>query len=110
MSKEKGKLTEEYFHLLNELEKQEALSQRELSKKLGYSLGKINFILKSLVEKGLIKIDNFAHSNQKTKYCYVLTPEGIKQKYQITKAFIERKEAEFEKLKKEIEKAKKSIN
>jgi len=71
---------------------------------LGFSLGKLNFVLKALIVKGLVKMENFAHSEQKTQYSNILTPDGIKEKIQVTAAFIERKQAEYEELKKEVEK------
>ena len=97
------------YYLLKELEKEEAQSQRSLSNQLGFSLGKINFLIKALVEVGVIKIDNFAHNKNKTQYSYILTPKGISEKVKITKAFIQRKEAEYEKIQIELEEAKEAI-
>jgi EPS-associated MarR family transcriptional regulator len=100
---------EDKYHLLKELEKEEGQSQRNLANQLGFSLGKINFLIKSLVEVGIIKIDNFAHNKNKTQYSYILTPKGISEKVKITKAFIARKEKEYEKIQIELEEAKKTI-
>jgi EPS-associated MarR family transcriptional regulator len=97
------------YYLLKELEKEEAQSQRTLSKQLGFSLVKINFLIKALVEVGVIKIDNFAHNKNKTQYSYILTPKGISEKVKITKAFIQRKELEYEKIQIELKEAKKTI-
>ena len=104
----KTKLDEKYY-LLKELEKSELNSQRALAEQMGISLGKINFILKALIAKGLVKMENFAHSDHKIGYRYVLTAEGIKEKVRITKAFIQKKESEYEKLRLEIELAKEDI-
>ena len=100
----KPSLNDKYY-LLKELEKEEKQSQRELAKVLGFSLGKLNFVLKSLIVKGLVKIENFAHSEQKIQYRYILTPDGIKEKIQVTAAFIERKQAEYERILQEIDEA-----
>lgn len=98
---------DETYYLLKELEGEEQVSQRSLAQKLGVSLGKMNFLLKSLVEKGVIKAENFAGSKHKMQYRYILTPGGIKHKIEITKAFIKRKEAEYLKIQKELEEARK---
>ncbi len=104
----KSNLDDKYY-LLKELEKAENSSQRTLAKNLGFSLGKINFILKALVSKGWVKMENFAHSENKIAYRYVLTPEGIKEKMRITHAFIVRKEDEYARIRAEIESAKQDI-
>mgnify|MGYP003976653479 FL=1 len=91
------------YYLLKELEKAERKSQRELAKVLGFSLGKLNFVLKALISKGLVKMENFAHNEQKMQYRYILTPEGIAEKIQVTRAFIQRKEEEYEKILHEID-------
>lgn len=97
------------YYLFKELEKTETLSQRALALQTGFSLGKINFILKALVAKGWVKMENFAQSEHKSAYRYVLTPEGIREKVRITQAFIVRKEVEYEKIRREIEEAKQEI-
>ena len=97
------------YYLLKELEKAEKKSQRELAKVLGFSLGKLNFVLKALISKGLVKMENFAHNEQKMQYRYILTPEGIKEKIHVTRAFIQRKEDEYEKILQEIEEARQTM-
>jgi len=97
------------YYLLKELEKEDGQSQRNLANQLGFSLGKINFLIKALVEVGIIKIDNFAHNKNKTQYSYILTPKGISEKVKITKAFIVRKETEYVKIQLELEEAKKTM-
>ena len=100
----KPNLNDKYY-LLKELEKEEKQSQRELAKILGFSLGKLNFVLKALIIKGLVKMEKFAHSEKKIQYRYILTPDGIKEKIQVTAAFIERKQAEYERILQEIDEA-----
>lgn len=98
--------TEEALNLLKQIDKKSSVSQRLLSDQLDISLGKINFLLRELSKKGWVKIKNASHSNHKLKYIYLLTPEGIMQKSILTKMFLERKIAEYDKLKGEIEKLK----
>ena len=108
IQKIKPNLNDKYY-LLKELEKEEKQSQRELAKVLGFSLGKLNFVLKALIVKGLVKMEKFAHSEQKIQYRYILTPDGIKEKIQVTAAFIERKQAEYEKILQEIDEARQTF-
>ena len=75
--------------------------QMVLAKHLGFSIGKVNYIIKALVDKGFVKVGNFAASEQKSKY--ILTPEGIKAKLVLTEAFIARKKAEYEQLQQQLE-------
>ena len=72
------------------------LSQRELSRALGLSLGKTHYVLHALLDKGLVKIRNFRRNDNKLAYAYLLTPKGVKAKLQLTRRFLARKEAEFE--------------
>lgn len=98
------------YYLLKKLEETDNLSQRLLAKKLGMSLGKMNFLLKSLIEKGILKAENFATSKNKMQYRYILTPSGIKHKIEVTKSFIKRKEAEYVKIQQELEEARCSVD
>ena len=79
------------------------LSQRELAAELGISLGKVNYCLKALVKVGWVKAGNFARSNNKAGYAYLLTPKGITEKAALTSRFIEYKQQQYDSLKKEIE-------
>jgi EPS-associated MarR family transcriptional regulator len=88
--------------LLKLIEENPALSQRQLADRLGISLGKTNYCLRALKEKGLVKWGNFSNNPHKLKYMHLLTPKGIGQKLSLTVHFLERKQAEFERLKKEI--------
>ena len=84
------------------LENKQTISQRELSQDLGISLGKINFILKALIEKGIVKAKNFKNNNNKKVYAYYLTADGFNEKAKLTLEFFKRKNTEYNKLKKEL--------
>ena len=78
-------------------------SQKSLAKEIGFSVGKINYVLNALIEKGLIKSENFMTSDNKRKYKYLLTEKGIQEKMQLTRKFISRKRAEYEELQRDLE-------
>ncbi len=101
-SKEDKPVSEESLELMHILQENPNTSQRELAKKIGLSIGKVNYCLKALIDIGFIKVVNFNNSDQKLNYAYILTPKGIKQKIIITKHFIAKKMQEYEKLKKYI--------
>ena len=84
--------------VLRLLEQRPEMSQRELSEALGLSLGKTHYVLHSLLDRGLVKAGNFRRSGNKLAYAYVLTPTGLREKLRLTRAFLSRKEAEFEQL------------
>lgn len=84
--------------VLRLLEERPELTQRELSQALGLSLGKAHYVLHSLLDKGMIKAGNFRRSDKKMAYAYLLTPAGLREKIRLTRAFLTRKEAEFEQL------------
>lgn len=94
------------YHLLKTLEKTPDLSQRVLAKRLGVSLGKVNFCLNALVEKGFLKVNNFRNSENKLAYAYLLTPQGVDQKARMTFEFLRIKIHEYELLRREIEELK----
>ncbi len=94
---------QDHFEILRKLNKKPQSSQRELAQELGFSLGKLNYCLKELQKKGLIKIENFKKNPNKINYLYVLTPEGLAQKTKLTINFMRRKMREYDELKKEIE-------
>ena len=94
---------EDYFQILRKIQKNKDLSQRSLANELGFSLGKLNYCLKALKEKGLIKIQNFKKNPNKINYIYVLTPKGIAKKSTLTLNFMKRKLQEYEELKKEMQ-------
>ncbi len=78
-------------------------TQKSLADELGLSVGKVNYVLKALIEKGLIKAENFFVNKNKNQYKYLLTDDGIKEKVSLTKKFIIRKKAEYEELQKDLE-------
>ncbi|MBT8063021.1 MAG: MarR family EPS-associated transcriptional regulator [Xanthomonadales bacterium] len=88
--------------LLRYLEAHPQVSQRELAEHLGVSLGKANYCLKALIDKGMVKARNFKNSDNKRSYLYLLTPKGIERKASITVSFLQRKMEEYEHLKHEI--------
>ena len=91
------------YRLIAVLEKTPALSQRDLASTLGFSLGKVNYCLKALVDKGWIKATRFLQNPHKSEYAYLLTPQGIGSKAVLTAQFLERKMAQYEQLRAEIE-------
>ncbi|ROT99089.1 MarR family EPS-associated transcriptional regulator [Histidinibacterium lentulum] len=88
--------------LLRALDAGPDLSQRDLARQTGISLGAVNFCLRALAEKGLVKVRNFQASDRKLRYAYVLTPAGIEAKTRLTARFLKRKIAEYERLQAEI--------
>lgn len=90
------------YRLLKLLGEQPHLSQRDLARIMGISLGKTNFCLQALIKVGLIKARNFRNAKNKAAYLYKLTPSGIEEKAVVTRAFLQRKQAEYEEIKKEI--------
>lgn len=92
-----------HYRVLKLLKENPDLSQREMAQRLGISNGGMHYCLNALMEKGLIKLENFANSKHKFGYFYMLTPKGIAQKTALTSRFLERKMAEYETLREEIE-------
>jgi|TARA_B110001452_G_scaffold196222_1_gene166212 EPS-associated MarR family transcriptional regulator len=93
----------DHFEVLRKIKSKPNSSQRELATELGFSLGKLNYCLKALKEKGLIKINNFQKNPNKFGYAYILTPKGISAKTKLTLNFMKRKMNEYDELKKEME-------
>ena len=90
------------YRALKILEQQPDLTQRQLSEALGVSLGKTNYLVKSLIDVGWVKLDNFQRSNSKWGYAYLLTPKGMVEKAAITARFLIRKQREYNELQEEI--------
>lgn len=88
--------------LLRQLTAHPELSQRELAQRLGLSLGKTNYCLRALIDKGWVKVNNFRNSHNKLAYAYVLTPRGLRAKAAVTAAFLRRKQDEYARLEREI--------
>lgn len=104
-------LTDEYrYKILRLLEADPQLSQRDLAHQLGISLGKVNYCLRALIEKGWVKAANFRRSSNKVAYAYLLTPRGIEEKARVTAQFLMRKVAEYEALEKEIENLRREVS
>lgn len=101
-------LNNDEFETLRKINEKEPLSQRKLANDLGFSLGKLNYCLKALKEKGLIKLNNFKKNNNKLGYAYILTPTGIAQKMELTINYMKRKMQEYDELKKEYKELKNS--
>ena len=99
-----NKNTEDHFEVLRKIQKQPQLSQRAMAKDLGFSLGKLNYCLNALVNKGLVKIQNFKKNKNKVQHFkYVITPKGITERTKLTIDFMKRKMKEYDELKKELE-------
>ncbi len=99
--------SEEELEILRKIEENPNLTQRQIADHLGFSLGKINYLIKALLEKGVVKVDNFKRSDNKLGYLYLLTPEGVERKRKLTLLFIQRKSEEFDKLKAELSRTEK---
>ena len=95
---------QDHFNTLRKIQNKPNSTQRELAEELGFSLGKLNYCLKALKSKGLVKIENFKKNPNKINYIYVLTPKGLAEKSKLTVNFMKRKMKEYEELKKEIKK------
>ena len=94
---------QDHFNVLRKIKKSPDSSQRELAVELGFSLGKLNYCLKALQIKGLVKIENFKNNPNKVNYMYALTPKGIAKITKLTINFMKRKMEEYDELKSEIE-------
>ena len=100
----KAKIQEEArFQILRLLHENPSLSQRDLGERVGVSLGAVNYCLKALIERGLVKAGNFSASQNKLGYSYLLTPSGVAEKARLTSRFLARKKAEYDALRVEIE-------
>ena len=95
---------QDHFNILRKIQSKPKSNQRMLAKELGFSLGKLNYCLKALKDKGLIKIKNFQKNPNKMNYMYILTPKGVALKTKLTINFMKRKFKEYEELQKELEK------
>tara|TARA_B100001093_G_C26784749_1_gene996140 strand:- start:969 stop:1283 length:315 start_codon:yes stop_codon:yes gene_type:complete len=99
----------DHFEVLRKINKKPNYSQRKLAKELGFSLGKLNYCLKALQEKGLVKVQNFKKNPEKLNYIYLLTPKGVAEKTRLTIDFMKRKMKEYDELKQELKKEKDSF-
>ena len=110
MTRQKQLQEDTHFRVLSLLESQPELNQRQMAKTLGVSLGGVNYCLRALVAKGLVKMHNFQENDNKLGYAYLLTPTGLAEKLALTSHFLQRKQQEYLALKAEIEALQKSIN
>jgi EPS-associated MarR family transcriptional regulator len=102
------KVDQDHFDVLRKIKNKPVSSQRELAEELGFSLGKLNYCLKALKKKGLVKLQNFQKQSNKISYLqYVITPKGISERTKLTINFMKRKMKEFDELKKELNNNKK---
>ena len=98
---------QDHFQVLRRIQKKPISSQRELAEELGFSLGKLNYSLKALQKKGLVKLQNFQKQSNKINYLrYVITPKGISERTKLTINFMKRKMKEYDELKKELKRNK----
>lgn len=97
------------YSLLKTLEENPSLTQRDMAKHLGVSLGKVNFCLKALIAKGCLKVANFRNNENKLAYAYLLTPHGLEQKARMTVEFLQIKTREYERLRMEIEELRRDV-
>tara|TARA_Y100001935_G_C16899260_1_gene310875 strand:- start:75 stop:380 length:306 start_codon:yes stop_codon:yes gene_type:complete len=93
---------QDHFEILRKIQKKPDSTQRELAEELGFSLGKLNYCIKALQKKGLLKLENFKKNPKKINYFYVLTPKGITEKTKLTVNFMKKKMREYDELKKEL--------
>lgn len=103
MSRQANLQEDTKFRVMRILEVDPEITQRELSKRLGVSLGGVNYCLSALIDKGLVKARNFSNNANKVSYVYLLTPKGVREKSELTVRFLQRKMQEYEDLRREIE-------
>lgn len=104
--KERINHSETELEILSNIEANPNLTQRQIAKNLGVSLGKTNYLIQALFSKGFLKINNFRTSDNKLGYLYLLTPKGLEIRRKLTKLYLQRKSEEFDRLKKEMERIK----
>ncbi len=97
------------YKILKLIEKNPEITQREIAKELGVSLGKANYLLKAIIEKGFVKAKNFKNNKNKLGYMYLLTPQGIEEKARATVRFLKRKMEEYDQIQKEIDELRKEL-
>jgi len=98
------------YELLRQIDEQKNTNQRALAERMGMSVGKVNYCIKAVIDKGWVKVNNFRRADNKWAYAYLLTPSGASAKMRLARAFLERKEREFEQLQLEISALRKEIH
>ena len=101
---------EAHLKVLREIEANPAITQRELARQLGVSLGKVNYCLKALIDRGWVKVNNFRNSDNKAAYAYLLTPSGIEEKAKITVRFLKQRMHDYQQIKREIAELEAEVN
>ena len=101
---------ETHLKVLREIEANPEITQRELAQQLGVSLGKVNYCLKALIDRGWVKANNFRNSSNKVAYAYLLTPSGIEEKARITVRFLKQRIQDYEQIKREIAELEAEVN
>jgi EPS-associated MarR family transcriptional regulator len=101
---------ETHLKVLRQIEANPEITQRELAQQLGVSLGKVNYCLKALIDRGWVKANNFRNSHNKVAYAYLLTPNGLEEKARITVRFLKQRMQDYERLKQEINELQAEIN
>lgn len=101
---------ETHLRVLREIEGNPEITQRELAQELGVSLGKVNYCLKALIDRGWVKVNNFKNSDNKAAYAYLLTPSGIEEKAKITVRFLKQRMQDYEQIKREISELEIEVN
>ncbi len=102
--------SETHLKVLRQIEANPEITQRELAQQLGVSLGKVNYCLKALIDRGWVKANNFKNSNNKSAYAYLLTPAGLEEKAKITVRFLKQRLGEYEQIKREIAELEAEVN
>ncbi|MFC1605438.1 MarR family EPS-associated transcriptional regulator [Pseudomonadota bacterium] len=102
--------TDIHLKVLRQIEGNPSITQRELAQELGVSLGKTNYCLKALIDRGWVKVNNFKNSSNKAAYAYLLTPSGIEEKAKITVRFLKQRIEDYEQLKREIAELEAEVN
>tara|TARA_Y100000768_G_scaffold64460_1_gene44490 strand:+ start:695 stop:1069 length:375 start_codon:yes stop_codon:yes gene_type:complete len=109
INKDSNNINDQDYLVMKYINDTQKISQRELSQSLNISLGKINYILRALINKGIVKARNFTNSKNKRAYSYYLTPKGLQEKARLTVSFFDRKSKEYDKLKAELRELEKEI-
>lgn len=98
------------YQLLRQIAEQENSNQRDLAQRMGISVGKINYCLRAVIDRGWVKVNNFRRADNKWAYAYLLTPSGARAKVRLARVFLEQKELEFEQLQREIQTLRQEID
>ncbi|MET0518163.1 MAG: MarR family EPS-associated transcriptional regulator [Burkholderiaceae bacterium] len=98
------------YELLSEIDKKSDSNQRDLAQRMGISVGKVNYCLRAVIDRGWVKVNNFRRADNKWAYAYLLTPSGAAAKLKLARSFLDQKEREFEQLQREIATLRREVN